>query len=482
VRPVTGRPPHRRPAALAVAAIAAAAALAGCDPAPIRILPPANEPLLAEHRRLVEEGQRASRLLPAAPRAQWQTAGSPIVQIPIVPAPPWSPPTTVSAQPPPCPYNPAAAPAEKTASLMMDFGEVAWHVCVSDMRRASLWIGPVHIRRGPGMTWDLVILRAGLAEIFVPYHSSNFRPYDLQATFQLDPVGVQDLGQVGSLVQLTNEPTYPTVAAEIRDRGLAWFCASPTASGLRRARELVIWGVADGGNYDNVVEYAFRDDGAITFRLGNTGYNSPNRPVEPHTHNALWYVDTELTPALSPPLGETAYWLTHAEPSPANAPNRAADARFQFTTEGWAQWDPMEFGTLLVEDGVTNAAGSPIGYEFAPLQNARARHYGVGETWTWHDVYVTRARASELGWIANWTRPENYLIPYLNHEPAVGEDLAVWIKTAAHHHPNDEDRSAADLNTTATTGVTLMHWSGFIMQPHNLFAANPLGGPVRCGN
>jgi Cu2+-containing amine oxidase len=70
---------------------------------------------------------------------------------------------------------------------------------------------------------------------------------------------------------------------------------------------------------------------------------------------------------------------------------------------------------------------------------------------------------------------------YLNGETVVGQDLAVWIKTAAHHHPNDEDRSYADLTTGGTTGVTLMHWSGFKMEPRNFFPHNPLGGPVRCG-
>jgi hypothetical protein len=56
----------------------------------------------------------------------------------------------------------------------------------------------------------------------------------------------------------------------------------------------------------------------------------------------------------------------------------------------------------------------------------------------------------------------------------------VWIKTSVHHHPNAED-----LGTNAGSGiypgVTLTHWSGFKIEPHNLFRANPLGEPVRCG-
>ncbi|HEV7601158.1 MAG TPA: hypothetical protein VGO49_13030, partial [Bradyrhizobium sp.] len=89
--------------------------------------------------------------------------------------------------------------------------------------------------------------------------------------------------------------------------------------------------------------------------------------------------------------------------------------------------------------------------------------------------------ASELGWITAWDKPDNYLLPMLNNPQSVNKkDLVVWIKTSAHHDPADEDRSAADLNTMNSTGVTLTHWSGFDVEPHNLFNANPLGGPTRC--
>jgi hypothetical protein len=31
------------------------------------------------------------------------------------------------------------------------------------------------------------------------------------------------------------------------------------------------------------------------------------------------------------------------------------------------------------------------------------------------------------------------------------------------------------------SGITLVHWFGFEMVPHNFFDYNPLGGPGRCG-
>jgi Cu2+-containing amine oxidase len=59
-------------------------------------------------------------------------------------------------------------------------------------------------------------------------------------------------------------------------------------------------------------------------------------------------------------------------------------------------------------------------------------------------------------------------------------DLVVWVKASAHHDPIDEDRSQNDLSGGGITGVTLVHWSGFNVEPHNLFDTNPLGGPVSC--
>ena len=63
-----------------------------------------------------------------------------------------------------------------------------------------------------------------------------------------------------------------------------------------------------------------------------------------------------------------------------------------------------------------------------------------------------------------------------DHESVQNQDLIVWMQTSTHHQPTDEDNSA-----DGGRGVTLVHWSGFNIEPHNLFAANPLGGPPACG-
>ena len=71
---------------------------------------------------------------------------------------------------------------------------------------------------------------------------------------------------------------YPTVVKEVRDRGLAW---KDYAHGVRRGRELVIWGALEAGNYMYIMSYAFHDDGTIAFRVGATGQNLPGHRQRP---------------------------------------------------------------------------------------------------------------------------------------------------------------------------------------------------------
>jgi hypothetical protein len=447
-----------------------------------------DEARYREHRRLTEEGERASRAMPPSP-AREKPLDDGIEQIQIDASKrsgffkdeskePNADVARLSAAgvTPQCPYQ----QGWKIAGFVKAFAEVSWYVCVRDMGLKSLWVGPVYIKRSPGSPWMTVLYQAGLADIFVPYHQTNFRAYDLRWTTNLDQVSAQDAGINGTVRYLTNE-TVPTVVTELRERGVAWLCKEVT-SAVRRGQEFVVWGVADGGNYDNIVQYSFRDDGSMHFRTGNTGYNSPPMPTEPHTHNSLWRIDMDLNGA----GGDTAYWLYHQEPQNSSSPLKAQDFKAPFIVEGRRQWSPP-FTSLVIEDSTANAFGNKIGYEFTPVQSGVARHYGPQEAWTRSDFYVTRYHGSELGWITAWAEPDNYLLSALNAESVTNNDLVVWMKSAAHHHPNDEDKANSDIGTFdplhpgGTNGVTLAHWSGIDIEPHNLFNANPMGGPPRCG-
>jgi hypothetical protein len=215
--------------------------------------------LEAQHQRLVREGEQASRAAPPAPLPS-PSPNNGVLPIPLETVLSSAPSSKTGTQgnngsSQSLGINALSAGA-KTACLMKSFPEVAWQVCVTDMGLKGLWIGPVNLRRTPTAPWMRVVFQAGLAEIFVPYHQTNFRPYDLRWTTALNQVTSADAGSTGTLITLSNE-TIPTVVAEVRDRGVGWLCKQNTSI-TRRAEEFLVWGVIDGGNYDNIIQYGFR--------------------------------------------------------------------------------------------------------------------------------------------------------------------------------------------------------------------------------
>lgn len=430
----------------------------------------------ARHRALIEEAERNSRAFvqppPGPPRnGIKQFARSSLEQIvgPIRPKPGVSHAAPGAALLPPK----FSTCLQKTfPSVVSGPGGVSWMVCVTDLGRKGLAVGPVLLQRTPPSgPWIVVLNQASLAEIFVPYHDGDIhhRLYDLQWTTQLAQLTQQDAGSNGSLISLGTVTTPPSVVAEVRERGLAWLCKQKSMAS-RRGEEFVVWGMSDAGNYDNIIQFGFRDDGTISFRVGHTGYNEPLYPLVAHMHTSLWRVDIDLNGWAA----DSAYLTQHREPASGH-PLQATDVAIPFNLgrEGWAQWYQQVFNGLLIEDSSTNASGKHIGYEFQPLVTGTARHFGTPEFWTTKDFFVSVQDPNSI-W-QDLVTPDKYLIPEVSdQQPVLNNDLVVWVVSAAHHDPTDEDKSANG------QGVTLMHWSGFDAIPHNLFDANPLGAPPTC--
>jgi Cu2+-containing amine oxidase len=406
--------------------------------------------------------------------------------------------------------------SKKVKCFQKSFPQVKWRFCVTDMVNKGLWINSVFLSRGPTDNfWRSVIRQAGLAEIFVPYqHQYDWHTYDLnQYTKPLNQVGAAEAGSTGSLVKLYTE-TVPTVVMENRDRGIGLLChernLSPDPENLpdivKRSSELLVWGVSDAGNYDNIIQYGFRDDGVITFRLGASGYTNPNAPWDSHAHTGLWRVDVDLNNTKN----DTAYRLSHVETS-----SGVNDSQSLIANEAGIVYNSKEQTTLLVEDQASNQYGNFLGYEFIPVTPGLSRNYRpAGETdWTQNDFYVSKYKTDELGWVAptnevvdtifagqiigtGWKHPDIYLTQQiLPAEPVINTNIIVWIKSAFHHHPTDEEKTTAlvppgggsgdHLKTALDVaiphhGITSNHWQGFDLVPHNFFEANPLEAQNSC--
>lgn len=376
--------------------------------------------------------------------------------------------------------------------------ETEWNVFVRNSDR-GLQIFWASLRRAPNTAAIPVLTTANVVENITLYHTGNVRLNDTQfanATNAIPRLFASDLDANGMLITLTGETT-PRAAAELRSRGFAWYCtwgfgdpANDAKAISRRGMEMVIWGIWDTGNYDYIYEYHFRDDGQIGFRAGATGWNNQKDipPDTAHTHDLLWRVHMGLGSGRN-----TARLFTHQETTLSAVDS---DVLFNNGIEGSTDVDPVRWATVLIEDDADsqsnpesrNAHGNKIGYELQASAAGVGRHYGPSEEWTHHDSWVTRYQNDEADLafgIGGWQPLVTYLIGnnsnhygVNNQESIQAEAIVLWHATSAHHEPHDEDQAAND-PSHEYKGITLIHWMGFDLVPHNLFDANPLGGPHR---
>jgi hypothetical protein len=374
--------------------------------------------------------------------------------------------------------------------LRIDYPNTHWRFGLRNMGMKGTQALDVSIQGAQYTSPQYIIKRAGLAEMFVPYDDRSHTYYDMSfGNDRLDQMDPQDLpSQNGALVYFRsqNGSTFyvrdpvPKVAVECRDEGVGYLCKEPGSHVRRRIQEVVVWSVFDAYNYDYIIEYTFHEDGRITFRTGATGYNLPYDTSEPHVHNGLWRVSTKL-------LGRDdnqSMQFVHQEDSNGYI---ATDTYEPIPTEETADWNPLQFSNLVVESQTqTNDYGHLVGYQFYPYNRQGTGHFQ--ETFTQHDEDLTNDNPGEDGtgtginnWLYTWYNPNSYLLSYLNGQPlgGTGDGIVLWYFGSTHHEPTDADNQ---MGNGGRTGITLVHWLGFEMNPHNFFDYNPLGGPPRCGD
>ena len=341
----------------------------------------------------------------------------------------------------------------------------AWKVHFARGLHKGLYITGAWFKRDLGEDWIKILNDARIAELFVPYHRSGFiRYYDLTSfSFPLSEVKAEDAGPFGSLMPPFQGDPFSTVVKEIRDRGLAW---KDHVHGVRRGRELVIWGALEAANYMYVISYAFHDDGTIAFRVGATGQNLPGHRFEAHTHSAHWRIDVDLVDGAK----NSAMLMRHVE-DPAGLSAEDLKEPFNGGLEGGVDWEPKEFTMIRVECEKDNARGERIGYDLMPMRHGTPRH---NEEFTRHDLWVSRSHPE---------RPMEFIfanLPNIVKDEEVVEqtDIVLWCNSASHHEPRHEDGkpgSAPRLwpGDDAWEGSALVMWSGFDLRPRNLFDRTP---------
>ncbi len=356
----------------------------------------------------------------------------------------------------------------------------AWRVHFARGMHKGLYITGAWYKRSLGEDWIKILNDARVAELFVPYHQSSYIRYlDLTGfSFPMAQVREEDAGPNGSLMPPFQGDPYPTVVREFRDRGVVW---KDFAHGVRRGKELVIWGSLEAGNYMYIMSYGFHDDGTISFRVGATGQNLPGHRKEAHMHSAHWRIDIDLIDGKN----NSAMVMRHVE-DPSSMGAEDIEEPFNRGFEGGIDWDPKEFTMIRVETNRKNANGKTIGYDLMPIRMGSARH---NEDFTRHDFWVTRSHPE---------RPLEYIFSNLpnivkDEETVESADIVLWATSSAHHEPRDEDGKPDSgprfwPGDDAWEGSALVMWSGFDLRPRNFFDRTPFypyppsppaGGPNR---
>jgi Cu2+-containing amine oxidase len=341
----------------------------------------------------------------------------------------------------------------------------AWKVHYARGLHRGLYITGAWFKRDLGEDWIKVLNDARISELFVPYHQhSNVRYFDLTGfSFPLAEVRAEDAGPFGMIMPPFQGDTFPTVVKEIRDRGVIW---KDYAHGVRRGRELVLWGGLQAGNYMYLMSYGFYDDGTIALRVGATGQNLPGQRQEAHVHSAHWRIDMDLVDGRR----NSAMLMKHVE-DPQSLAAEDVKEPFNGGTEGGVDWDPKEFTMIRVESEKKNARGETIAYDLMPLRYGTPRH---NERFTHHDLWVSRAHSE---------RPLEYLFINLpsivkDEESVERSDIVLWCNSAVHHEPRNEDGKPGSARRLwpgddAWEGSALVMWSGVDLRPRNLFDRTP---------
>lgn len=316
--------------------------------------------------------------------------------------------------------------------------QTRWKLCWQVLTGPNLVITGAWFQPAPNAAWIKVIYDARVSQLFVPYHAGWPRYLDVTYAgtgFGFYPLTTADCpaSAGGVLLGPSNE-----VCRQLRDRGLMW----KHDAIQRRGEELVLWSVLAAANYNYVVEWSFRDDGAVIGRVGATGQIAG---PDTHVHGPIWRLDLDLNGACC----DTVSSFKHAESGFA-----ASDAMTAVATEGGLPWDPVAFSTLHVHDAaLKNAKGAASAWHLMPTRDGTPLHH---EAFTKSAFWVSRYKWSETfgDSLPAYTTPP---------QPTTNADVVVWYYGGLHHLVRDED-----------SDMTHMMWVGFTLKPHNLWAKTPL--------
>jgi len=426
----------------------------------------------------------------------------------VVPLPPGTGDYTAGAAAPRAGLKPIEISQPAGVSFQVDGWEVSWQnwrFRIGFTAREGLVLHTIGYTDGGRLR--PVIHRACVAELLVPY--GDPRPFlGWRNAFDIGEYGIgilanslergcDCLGEIRYFdVELANDRGEPytirnAICLHEEDHGIGWkhFDAGLGRAQMRRSRRLVVSFIATAGNYEYAFYWYLYTDGAIELEIRLTGIvlTSALRPgeasdygtiVAPHTlagyHQHFFCVRLDM----AVDGASNSVYEIETEPVPAGPDNPYGNAfrsrRTLLRTESQAQRliDPFTARHwLVVNEGVTNALGQPVGYKLVPHGNVlpfadtessvmrragfMARHLWVtpfapGERFPTGDYPNQHPGGAGL---PEWTKADR---------PIENTDIVLWYTLGSHHIPRPEDWPVMPAERVS-----------FALKPFGFFDANP---------
>jgi Cu2+-containing amine oxidase len=225
------------------------------------------------------------------------------------------------------------------------------------------------------------------------------------------------------------------------------------------------------------MQYRFRDDGSVEFRLGATANNlldgnALEFPGNIHIHLGCWRVEVALRDEandVGAPSHNVVQLVRRFETKELGSPFVAVSS-FNSDREGGVVWKPEEFTTIRIQSlELTNhhRPESKVAYDFIAHRTGSSRQFGEGEEFTQNDFWVTRKPFDDK------VEDKYRLVSsYANGQGLSGFVPVVWHCAPAQHIPRDEDFGEEGYHRKE--GVATTAWASFELRPRNLFAKTPL--------
>lgn len=322
----------------------------------------------------------------------------------------------------------------------------------------------------PGGPRRLVLATASVSQIHVPYDDNGGRFHD-----------VSDFGLGSQFLLTLNQGECPNgalipwggrnvICKQIAQRGYAQKYYSQREL---QGWQLSFWSIGSSGDYNYIAQWNFNDDGSIVPTMGAAGKlqrygvderygwrtQAANRIPISHYHNYWFKLDFDIDGLGNDQAQEIQF-------NPADNNQRREISVEPILTETARDHDPNVQRSWRVIDTVTrNGDGRPISYHIEALDSGHQFNGPAYEPFTFHDIYITRAKACERYASHNPTTGgcASDASTFVNGEDVNGQDVVIWYGISYHHLPRDEDE-----------GTMNVHWSSFTLSPRDWTSTNPL--------